>query len=226
MMVSIRREPREAKENNTNIMSLYVNPLPPPLSQTFRLCDTHIRATEPTVLGWLVALLCYSPINTLTGYYFGYESDMDWQEWLEPYPVIAFFWGSAILVLTLLYTMSAVSFGIRFSNLTNRGIITTGPYALTKHPAYLFKNISWWMTHIPFAVSSGSVTEAMRNCMGLFMFNGIYLLRARCEEAMLSSDPQYVRYSKYMDRHGIFASISEMIRKGSGRSSPRDRSVE
>lgn len=28
-----------------------------------RLTDTHIRSTEPTVLGWLVALSCYASFN-------------------------------------------------------------------------------------------------------------------------------------------------------------------
>jgi len=30
---------------------------------------------------------------------------------------------------------------------------------------------------------------------------------------MLSADPAYVRYSRYMDKHGIFSSISEQLRK-------------
>lgn len=29
---------------------------------------------------------------------------------------------------------------------------------------------------------------------------------------MLSADPSYVRYSRYMDKHGIFASVSAQLR--------------
>jgi len=28
---------------------------------TFRLFDSHVRSTEPTFLGWFVALVCYQP---------------------------------------------------------------------------------------------------------------------------------------------------------------------
>ena len=137
---------------------------------TFRLTDSHIRQTEGTLVGWVAALLCYSPINTLTAYYFDYSSDVQWGTWLEGYPVIAFMWGSTILLLTALYSLAGIYFGIRFSNLTNRGIITAGPYAWTKHPAYLFKNLSWWMVSVPFA-ASGGWTVALRNSLGLLMFN-------------------------------------------------------
>ena len=60
------------------------------------------------------------------------------------------FWGSTILVCIAVYSWATISFGIRFSNLTNRGIITNGPYRYTKHPAYIAKNLSWWMESVPF----------------------------------------------------------------------------
>jgi protein-S-isoprenylcysteine O-methyltransferase Ste14 len=141
---------------------------------TFRLCDTHIRATESTLVGWVAALMCYSPINTITSFYFDYSNDITWSTWLEGYPVVAFMWGSSILILTALYSLAGVYFGIRFSNLTHRGIITSGPYAITKHPAYLFKNISWWMVSVPFA-AQGGWEVALKNSIGLLMFNVSYV---------------------------------------------------
>jgi protein-S-isoprenylcysteine O-methyltransferase Ste14 len=179
---------------------------------TFRLVDTHVRAAEGSLFGWVVALMCYAPINTVTGYYFVYGSDTEWGAWLEDTPVLAIFWGSAILLLTLLYTVSTVFFGLRFSNLTNRGIITAGPYAFTKHPAYLCKNLSWWLVSIPFVSSDGWQT-AVRKCLGLVFFNGVYLLRAKAEEAMLASDPVYAKYSRQMDRQGMFAGVSALMRR-------------
>ena len=151
---------------------------------TFRLSDTHIRSTESSLVGWVAALLCYSPINTVTSFYFEYSSEVEWGNWLEGAPIAAFIWGSCILVLTALYALAGVYFGVRFSNLTNRGIITAGPYSWTKHPAYLFKNISWWMTAVPWA-APGGWDVALKNCIGLLMFN----VRLSAEAAAPSYPP-------------------------------------
>ena len=177
---------------------------------TFRVADTHIRAAEGTVVGWVAALLCYPPINSVDAYYIHYQDSVMWGAWLRDWPALKFIWGSTILLLVAGYTTSTVLFGGRFSNLTNRGIITTGTYALTKHPAYLFKNISWWLVYVPWA-ATGSLSTRLKHCIRLLLFNGIYFLRAKCEEAMLAPDPAYARYSKYMERHGIFASFAQAI---------------
>ena len=51
-------------------------------------------------------------------------------------------WGAILVVLTGIYAWATMAFGLRFSNLTHRGILTHGPYAFTKHPAYMSKNAS------------------------------------------------------------------------------------
>ena len=45
--------------------------------------------------------------------------------------------GCRLVLLTAIYAWGTVAFGIRFSNLTHRGILTNGPYAWTRHPAYV-----------------------------------------------------------------------------------------
>ena len=65
-------------------------------------------------------------------------------------PYLYTLWGSAILALVAIYVWATIAFGARFSNLTHRGIITAGPYRFTKHPAYLAKNLSWWLITLPF----------------------------------------------------------------------------
>lgn len=102
------------------------------------------------------------------------------------------------------YGWTAASFGIRFSNLTNRGIITSGPYRFTKHPAYVSKNISWWLISIPFLSADGSAFTALQLCLGLAGINLICLLRAKTEERHLSQDPAYRAYAAYIRDHGIF----------------------
>jgi len=95
-------------------------------------------------------------------------------------------------------------FGIRFSNLTYRGVLTNGPYRFTRHPAYLAKNLFWWASVLPFLVTTGSVADAVRNSFFLLIVNAIYYWRARTEEAhLLAEDPKYVEYHAWMAQHGL-----------------------
>jgi protein-S-isoprenylcysteine O-methyltransferase Ste14 len=94
-------------------------------------------------------------------------------------------------------------FGTRFSNLTHRGILTNGPYRWTKHPAYIAKNLAFWLTFIPFIVSQ-NIGDSIRRCVLLGLLNYVYYLRAKTEEANLSTDPVYAQYSEWMKEHGIF----------------------
>ncbi|MBU3566941.1 isoprenylcysteine carboxylmethyltransferase family protein [Polynucleobacter alcilacus] len=169
----------------------------------FRILDTQTRSTEPTMFGWVVALCCYEPFWSLIGRLFlAYDTGFPWGEWLWNYPVAYGAWGSIILFLTLIYVWSSVIFGGRFSNLTNRGVITNGPYSFTKHPAYIAKNLSWWMLSIPFMAGMNEF-EVLRHCLLLLGLNLIYALRAKTEERHLSADPDYVAYANWIDQHGI-----------------------
>jgi hypothetical protein len=81
-----------------------------------------------------------------------------------------------------------------------QGIITSGPYAITRHPAYVFKNISWWLIAVPWVTTHDSALDAARRCLRLAGVNGIYYLRARTEEAHLLQDPVYVDYYNAIQR--------------------------
>ncbi len=170
---------------------------------SLRLMDSHLRSAEPTMLGWVVALICYQPFWSLIGaHYLAYETSLKWGAWLAGQPTLYVLWGLAILALTAVYVWATVIFGARFSNLTHRGIITNGPYRFTKHPAYLAKNLSWWLISIPF-VTQGTWPEALRHCLLLLALNGVYLLRAITEERHLSADPVYRAYAQWIAAHGL-----------------------
>ena len=179
---------------------------------TVRLLDTHIRSTEPTLKGWAVALMCYEPFWTVTyGVYLTYDSDnFAWGAWLSGHPVLYALWGTTIILFLFLYAASTMTFGLRFSNLTHRGILTNGPYRYCKHPAYVSKNISWWLIAVPF-IAEGSVGEAVRECVLLLGVNGIYYLRARTEERHLSWDPVYRQYALLMNEQSIFRGIARWL---------------
>ena len=172
-----------------------------------RLTDTHLRSAEPTMLGWVVALVCYEPFWSLIGArYLAYGGAYPWGTWFAAWPVLFAAWGSAILALTVIYVWATVCFGARFSNLTHRGIITNGPYRYCKHPAYLAKNLSWWLIIVPF-LSHDSAGQALRHCALLGIVNGIYWLRAITEERHLSRDTQYVCYARFIAQHGLYARL-------------------
>jgi len=172
---------------------------------TLRILDTQIRSTDPSLLGWLVALSCYRPIFPLLvgSVYLKVIPAVSWDAELAAYPLLKTLWFLAIMLSLAVYLAASLSFGLRFSNLTHRGIITNGPYRFTKHPAYIAKNLSWWLILMPFISHSGWA-EALRNSGLLLLTNGLYYLRAKTEERHLRRDPVYVAYSAWIDQHGLF----------------------
>ena len=178
---------------------------------TFKATDSHIRSTEPTFLGWAVAIMCYQPFwSFFSANYLDYQPDIQWGKWFWDNTVMYVVWGSSILMLTGIYVWSSLAFGIRFSNLTHRGILTNGPYRYCKHPAYLSKNLSYWLISMPFMVSS-TVDESLRYCLLLLLLNGVYLLRARTEERHLSQDPDYCAYARYIEEHGLLRRLGRWL---------------
>ena len=175
---------------------------------TLRIFDSHIRSVEPSFFGWFVALQCYQPFwNALSGHYFSYSSGYEWHMWLDESPIIFTIWGTIILALVAVYSWASLYFGIRFSNLTNRGILTNGPYQFMRHPAYISKNLSWWMISIPF-ISQAGFLVALQQCLLLLLVNTLYYFRAKTEERHLSQDPIYVQYALAINETGLFRKLS------------------
>lgn len=176
---------------------------------SFRIIDTHLRTAEPTMLGWCVALECYAPFwpGLFSRQYLHYDG-VGFGNWLSGHETIRWCWVGMILSCDLVYVLATFAFGVRFSNLTHRGILTNGPYRYTKHPAYIAKNISWWLislTFVPREWSLQACTEAVRNSLLLGGVNMIHFLRAKTEERHLSRDPTYVEYALWMNEHGLLA---------------------
>lgn len=186
---------------------------------TFRPLDAHIRSANPLAAGWMAALICYPPFVLMgNGGPLDYHpGTADWNIWLAGYPIALGVMGALLVALTGIYAWATVAFGLRFSNLTHRGIVTHGPYALSRHPAYLAKNLFWWLATLPFLATTGSLTDRVRNTFILAIVSGVYYWRARTEEAHLSADPVYRTYYGWAERH---APIPRALRWITGRPPP------
>jgi protein-S-isoprenylcysteine O-methyltransferase Ste14 len=151
-----------------------------------RWLDNRTRSVDMTMEGWIVALMCYPPMNNaFTEQFINYNR-------LGTHAVITSELGKMIvmaftLLLIIIYVWATIAFSFKFSNLTNRGIVTTGPYAVVRHPAYVAKNLSWWLANT-FVLSNFWAASA------LFAWNVIYILRALTEEKHLKKDPKYQAY--------------------------------
>lgn len=178
-----------------------------------RLVGCHSRSVDSTVRGWVIAVVCYQPVWSVFGrLYFSYQlPNFDWVTWLMHSPVLAALWGSAIVALIGVYAWATVVFGLRFSNLSNRGVITSGPYRWHRHPAYICKNLSWWLASVPW-LASGGFGDALRHCLLLLGVNAIYAARAWTEEQHMRQDPAYREYAAWVDRHGLVARLRAWLR--------------
>ena len=168
---------------------------------TLRPLDSHIRTANPLAAGWTAALICYPPITLMDhggplDYGLGTRGADGWTVWLGGHPLLLAGWAAVLVALTALYAWATVAFGFRFSNLTNRGILTHGPYALSRHPAYLAKNLYWWLATLPM-LSTGSWADAARATVLMGAVSGVYYWRARTEERHLGEDADYRAYSDW-----------------------------
>lgn len=179
---------------------------------TFRPLDAHIRSANPFAAAWMAALICYPPFVLMAagGPLDYHPGTADWTWWLAGHPGVEALWGAVLVALTALYAWATVAFGPRFSNLTHRGILTHGPYALSRHPAYLAKNLFWWLSTLPLLSTLGPV-DAVRATLLMAAVSGVYYWRARTEERHLSLDPVYRAYSDWMSRHGAVPRLTGWV---------------
>ncbi len=158
-----------------------------------RILDTQFVSAEPTLVGWAVALICYPPFNELFGNTGVKIAQFDLPEsayTTNPYFALIL---SFLMILSIaIYTWATVVFGLRFANLTNRGILCSGPYRWIRHPAYLGKNLGWWLIFIPLACAAPQ--NMLVGFFFLVLYTVIYVLRALTEERHLMRERHYQEY--------------------------------
>ena len=186
---------------------------------TMKPLDSHIRTANPLLAGWVAALICYPPFVLMgDGGPLDYHAGgAEWDVWTQGHEALQWALGGVLVVLTGIYAWATVAFGLRFSNLTYRGVLTNGPYAFSRHPAYLAKNAYWWLATLPFLVTNHSLVDAVRNTVFLGCVSALYYWRARTEEQhLLAADPKYREYHAWMGEHAplvrLPARLGRMLR--------------
>ncbi len=155
-----------------------------------------IKSVEPTTLWWLVAIICYPPFNSVMNNFFTWYST-DFPHFNNIYIHLTL--NSLLLIFFAIYSRASISLWLKASNLTNRWIVSKWPYKYVRHPAYISKNISWFIWTLPIII----VNIRNFNIYNLFLiFTSIsawwfiYYMRSVTEERHLEMDKDYVEYKK------------------------------
>jgi protein-S-isoprenylcysteine O-methyltransferase Ste14 len=163
-----------------------------------RILDNEVVSVDASLGGWLACLVCYPPFNAAMA------ALLPWQV-VDLAPAYPMFPAAAHLALNGLlltcfafYAYASVSLGFKCSNLMHRGIVRRGLYRRIRHPAYLFKNLAWWIGAIPLLASLAqtSLKDFFWTCFCIAGWSGIYALRALSEERHLSRHADYRAYMK------------------------------
>lgn len=152
-----------------------------------RMIDSPVKSVDKTGLGWISCIVCYPPWFKFVQWYFVFPTLGIGN--LPDTPIKLILMGLVVLLVGI-YAWSTIAFGLRFSNLSYRGMITRGPYRYCRHPAYAAKCLSWWVQFLPALTTYMSI-------VGMLGWTFIYCLRALTEERhMLSVNKKYALYMK------------------------------
>lgn len=156
----------------------------------------RIRSVDPTFFGWFICLACYPPFNDLTLRFLEWQSS-DFPQFTNDFLHL----GINVAVLTALgiFSWASIALGFKASNLTNRGIVTRGPYAFVRHPGYAAKNFAWWLGALPVlgaTLVAGHWQAFAYSLLAVSGWTAIYALRAITEERHLRLlDNGYAEYA-------------------------------
>ncbi|MGD9699917.1 methyltransferase family protein [Acinetobacter sp.] len=171
---------------------------------------TETISVDGSWQGWLVCLICYPPLVILSKIFLVQTDSYIWSHWLKPDETLYWIWATLICLTWTCYWLATVSFGFKFSNLSWRGLVDTGLYRYVKHPAYLSKNIYWWLHTIPLFGVVG--IDMLRNVLALSIISLIYYLRAKTEEKHLMQFDEYIQYCRWIDQNGFYAKIKKIFK--------------
>ena len=168
------------------------------------IINNQIIDTDSNLLGWVFVLLCYPPLVWIMRQVNDQQDSLTWSDIL-PHDSLTFWIVFLIINLTwIVYWLATFEFGMTFSNLSYRRLIDKGVYRYTKHPAYISKNLYWWLYTLPFMGVAFISIEWWKNILGLIFVSLVYYGRAKSEERHLMKFAEYRAYSYKIEKRGIF----------------------
>lgn len=177
-----------------------------------KVLGNEVKSTDTSVGGWFICLICYPPLLIFYQWFAKQTDDLLWHDWLSVDQPLYWFWAFIIITTWMIYWWSTAQFGWHFSNLTWRKLVDYGPYRYTKHPAYIAKNIYWWMHTVPF-IGVATQQDLFRNLAGMVFVSTVYYLRAKTEERHLLKFAEYQEYATYIAQHGLFSRVKLKLQK-------------
>ena len=179
---------------------------------SMRLLGTGIRRADASWFGWAVTLACYPPLlDGVFRLWLNYSPLADplpyhkpWVTLTSDFMPLFILCSCIILLLEAVHWWGEAMMGLRASNLTHRGVITNGPFRYTRHPIYVSKCLGWLVIAMPFAMG-GTLLECVRLTLLWGCVCLLYYGRAWVEERLFSTDPDYIAYARWIDRHGVLA---------------------
>lgn len=186
-----------------------------------RLIGTELKKVDRTWFGWAINLSCYPPVNAaLFGAWIRYVPATEtglvyhgmpaWAYHTLSYPALHLVVAGMIIFFALIHLWGEAIVGIRAANISMRGIITTGPFAFTRHPIYVSKCFQWAFLYFPVLNAVGIVNPVQSGILFLLVC-AVYAGRALGEERLLATDGNYVKYALYMDDKSLFAFVGRWI---------------
>lgn len=100
-----------------------------------------------------------------------------------------------VIITNLIMTISVLRLGTKSGNLTNRGVVTSFPYNIVRHPEYAMRILYIILTIIPmYIIGELSVLGNIVLTAGMLMWILVYVIRAVTEERNLIKDDDYKNY--------------------------------
>ena len=159
-----------------------------------RWLENRSRSIDLTVSGWLVCLMCYAPLNFITGAVLPFAPSVvtyQAQDLLVNDMTWVYVTKTLEALLLFIHVCCGLSLGTSVTNITLRKLQTRGPYGLVRHPGVSTKLLFWLMQSVFYR----QFWQA-KFIVGYIAWGWIYIGRAFTEERHLKHFPEYREYMR------------------------------
>lgn len=152
----------------------------------------RIKYADTTPLGILSCIMCFYPFILISERLLPVNMQ-------ELVPIDGLYVRLTVYILAIFVNfismVAILRLGTKSGNLTNRGIVTGFPYNIIRHPDYAMQICYIILTFIPLYLAGDlNVLGDIVLTIGMFLWIGVFVLRAITEERNLIKDDDYKEY--------------------------------